>query len=353
MKKYILYILLLISTVTKAQDTHFSMFHLAPLQLNPAYTGMHHAQMRLMANARNQWSPVLKSQAYNSYSAGVDFNYPLQKDYIGVGLSFLNDKAGTSSFKRDNAKLTLAYSKNLSGRKKRFHGLTAGFEAGVTSMGLDIDGLRFLQQFNASDVFDKNLPAPNIQNEYRNLNFGDLGVGLTWITVMPEYYSFHIGAAVHHANRPNVSFVNLKTMLPRFTIDFGGEYFIQGKKWALLPNIVGMKQGKAVELNAGVALRKTLKWAKSESGYKAVQLGAWLRMNNKLDKKILADALILFARMDYRQYTFGISYDSNISSLRLANATNGSYEFAIHYTFDNVFPKKLSCPSAGCKHLKW
>jgi type IX secretion system PorP/SprF family membrane protein len=353
MKKFTLYIFLLISTLASAQDTHFSMFHLAPLQLNPAYTGMHHGQMRLMANARNQWSPVLKSQAYNSYSAGVDFNYPMVKDYLGVGLSFLGDKAGTSSFQRDNAKLSLAYSKNMSGRGRVFHALTAGFEAGATSMGLNVDGLRFLQQFDASDVYDKNLAAPMFADEYHNLNFGDLGAGLTWITVMPEYYSFHIGAAANHINRPNVSFANVKTMLPRFTLDFGGEYYIQGKKWALLPNVVGTKQGKSVELNGGVAIRKTLQWARSEDGYKAIQVGTWLRMNNKLDKSILADAVIVFARFDYRQYTFGISYDSNISSLRLANAANGSYEFAIHYTFDNVFPRKLVCPSTGCKYLHW
>jgi hypothetical protein len=159
---------------------------------------------------------------------------------------------------------------------------------------------------------------------------------------------------MHHINRPNISFVgNTAKMLPRYTLNFGGEYFVQGKKWALLPNVVGMRQGKSIEVTGGVALRKTLQWAKSEDGYKAFQAGVWLRASNKLERSVLADAAILFARFDYRQYTFGISYDSNISSLRAANAFNGSYEFAIHYTFQNVFRNKVPCPSAGSTYLHW
>ncbi len=356
MKKYIfIYIILLfITTLALAQDPNFSMRFLAPQQLTPAMTGMFHGDIRLIANARNQWSPFLGSKAYNSYSAAMDMNYTFGNDYIGVGVSLLGDKAGTSSFQQNNAKMSLAYCKNLSSSRNKFHAIVAGFEAGMTSLSLNVNDLRFLSQFDKSDIFRPDFLGPEVQRQYRNRNFGDISAGLMWITVMPEYYSFHIGAAMHHINKPNISFVESRIkMLPRYTLNFGGEYYIQGKKWALLPNVIGMRQGKSIEITGGVALRKTLQWAKSEDGYKAFQAGIWFRTANKLDNKILADAVIAFARFDYRQYTFGISYDSNISSLRAANAFNGSYEFAIHYTLQKAFPNKIACPSAGSTYLHW
>ncbi len=353
MKNFTLYILLLISAFAKAQDTRFSMFFLAPHHLNPALTGSGRHEMRLMANVRNQWSPVLRSQAYNSYSAAMDLRFPMSNGYIGVGTSLLGDKAGTSEFQKNNAKMSLSYAKIFRGNRKKYHSLIAGFEGGLTSMSLNVDGLRFLQQFNKSDVYDSNLAAPIFQNEYRNLNFGDVSAGLVWTTVMAQYYSFYIGGAIHHVNRPNVSFANVKRLLPRYTLNFGGEYYLGDKRWALLPNIIGMKQGKSIELNSGLALRRTLQLEKGERPYKAFQVGAWIRLNNKLENSILADAFIFYTRFDFDRYTIGFSYDTNTSSLRLAHVLNGSFELAVHYSIAPNKKKTKPCFDWNKTQVVW
>ena len=80
-----------------AQDIHFSQFYLSPLNLNPAMTGVMNCNVRLVANYRNQWASVLKSNAFNTYSVSYDQRVPVGRyDYFGIGGSFWGDKAGRS-----------------------------------------------------------------------------------------------------------------------------------------------------------------------------------------------------------------------------------------------------------------
>ncbi len=344
--KKILYIILLISNLSKAQDHHFSQFYMSPLTLNPAMAGTHNHDMVLRLQTRNQWAGVLGKAAYNTYSASADSRFRINQgnDYLGVGITCLANHAGTSGFQRNNAGLSIAYGKMLAQKKSKFHYLIVGFESSYDNYRLNPDQLRFLQQFNQSDIFDPSLPAPILQQQFRNFGFMNFNAGLLWRTIMPKYYAFHIGLSVHHVNQPNVSFAQSNKLHPRFTINFGGQYSLGDKRWAVVPNVIAIKQAKSFELNTGLSLRRVLQFENSYSPPKSFQFGAWLRFNNKLENKILADAIVFFTRFDYDKYTFGFSYDSNISSLRLANAFNAAYEFSIHYVIDGAFPKRLICP---------
>ena len=355
--KNIIYIFLLISVLAKAQDNHFSEFYLTPYALNPAMTGLFSGgDLRIMGVSRLQWPDALGlSKAYKTSAFASDMRLPAQsgRDYIGVGASFQTDKAGTSNFERTQVMISAAYCKNLRHKKSKDHFLLAGFEGGINNYNLSVENLRFLSQFNASDIYDASSPSPVFSEGYHDLHFGDMNAGIMWLTVMPKYYSFHIGASIYHANKPNVSFNAYKKMLPRLTLNFGSEYFLAHKRWALLTNVIAMKQGKSIELNSGASLRYTLQLEKSELPYKAVQAGAYLRINNKLEKSILADALVISARIDYDKFIFGISYDANISSLRVASPTNGAYEISMHRVFANRKNKGPICPNWNDKARFW
>ncbi|MBK7093551.1 MAG: type IX secretion system membrane protein PorP/SprF [Saprospiraceae bacterium] len=82
-----------------AQDIHFSQFYMSPLNLNPALTGVSNCTGRVIANFRNQWSPVLKSGAYNTFSMSYDQKMPVGRyDYFGIGGTFWGDVAGTHNY---------------------------------------------------------------------------------------------------------------------------------------------------------------------------------------------------------------------------------------------------------------
>ena len=65
--------MMLAAVAVQAQDIHFSQFYQSPLNLNPALTGVMNCNHRIVANYRNQWASVLKSNA----SASEVFPAPL------------------------------------------------------------------------------------------------------------------------------------------------------------------------------------------------------------------------------------------------------------------------------------
>jgi len=82
-----------------AQDIHFSQFYMSPLNLNPALTGVMNCNTRVVANYRNQWSQVLRGDAYNTYSVSYDQKIAVgRSDYFGIGGTFWGDRAGELSF---------------------------------------------------------------------------------------------------------------------------------------------------------------------------------------------------------------------------------------------------------------
>ena len=78
----------LFSPTVEAQDIHFSQFYMSPLNLNPALTGIMNCNMRVSSNYRNQWSSVLKADAFKTYNVSYDQKIPVARaDYFGLGVT--------------------------------------------------------------------------------------------------------------------------------------------------------------------------------------------------------------------------------------------------------------------------
>ena len=64
--------LIVIQITSLAQDFHFSMNQLSPLNLNPAIVGNFDGDLRINSNHRSQWSAV--TIPYSTYSISADLN---------------------------------------------------------------------------------------------------------------------------------------------------------------------------------------------------------------------------------------------------------------------------------------
>ena len=107
---------IVLAVAVQAQDIHFSQFYMSPLNLNPAMTGVMNCNHRFVANYRNQWSSILKQNAYNTYSLSYDQKLPVGRyDYFGIGGTLWGDKAGTSEFATLQARLSGSYAKKMGG----------------------------------------------------------------------------------------------------------------------------------------------------------------------------------------------------------------------------------------------
>ncbi len=334
----------------QAQDIHFSQFYLSPLNLNPAMTGVMNCNIRLVANYRNQWSSVLRSNAYSTYSVSYDQKIPVgRNDYFGIGGTFWGDKAGEAEFATVTGKLSGSYSKKMGGTRREAHYLVVGAEAGIAQRSVDFLKLRWGTQYDGEGGFDPN--APSLEDKFQDdqFLFADLAAGLLWFSVFDQNNNFYIGGAFHHLNRANQSFTeeNEDFLFSRFTVHAGGE-FEMTRRVGLVPGIIAMWQGPSFQVNTGTSLKFRLGSSgrgRHGGNYQAFHLGTWVRISNKVETGVLTDALILQTRFDFNEFSLGFSYDVNVSALKPASNNNGGFEFALVYKICNNERRGVYCPN--------
>ncbi len=327
-----------------AQDIHFSQFYLSPLNLNPAMTGVMNCNVRLVANYRNQWSSILKQNAFNTYSASYDQRIPVGRyDFFGVGASFFGDVAGESNFSTLQGKLSASYSKRMGGYRKTSHYLVAGAEAGVNQRSVDFQALRWGNQFNGTSVPDQSI-SPNEFFENTNFIFADVSAGLMWFSVFDEDNSFYIGGAFHHLNRANVTFTEngAEPLYSKITGHVGGEFMV-ADRLGLVPGLIVMLQGPSFETNFGTSLKFLL--SGNRRNYQAFQIGGWMRISNHFESPATADAFILSTKFDYQDFSIGFSYDLNVSELKGASNGNGAFEFSLVHKICGSEKRNVYCPN--------
>lgn len=344
MKKFLLLIFAVFGAgILTAQDIHFSQFYLSPLNLNPAMTGVMNCNIRLTANYRNQWSSVLKSNAYSTYSVSYDQRIPVgRNDYFGLGGTFWGDVAGESSFATTTGKLSASYSKKMGGYRQKANYLVFGAEAGLAQRSLEFINLRWGTQHDGNGIHNPNLPSGE-QALDPNFMFADLAAGLLWFSVFDEDNSLYFGGAFHHLNRANQSFIadDVDDIYSRFTIHAGGDFLI-ADRLGVVPGVILMQQGPSFQVNSGASLKFLLGGNRRQ--YQAFQVGLWNRVSNTNESGLLMDAVILSTRFDYNSFSLGFSYDVNVSSLRPASNRFGGFEFALVYKICGPERRGVYCP---------
>lgn len=345
LKNVVILAALMISSFSMmSQDIHFSQFYMSPLNLNPALTGVMNCNTRVVANYRNQWSQVLRSDAYNTYSVSYDQKIAVgRSDYFGIGGTFWGDRAGELNFGTTTGRLSFSYSKRMGGYRKTAHYLVFGADAGISQRKVDPNNARWPSQHDGNGGFDPLAPAPDLPGFNPDFLHADLDAGLVWFSVLDDRNSYYVGLAIHHLNQPNVSFYGNSTteaLTSRLTAHAGGE-FEMNKNISVVPGIIYMKQGEHMEINFGTSFRFNLG---SRVDQQSWQLGAWYRVGNKVEGGIHSDALIISTRFDYGNYGIGFSYDVTVSKLREAGTGNGSFEFSLNYFICGPEKRSVYCP---------
>lgn len=341
---------LLAMTVTvMAQDIHFSQFYLSPMNLNPALTGVMNYNSRVTINYRNQWSSILKSNAFSTYSMGYERKSAVgRNDYFGFGGTLWGDRAGEADFTIVQGKVALSYAKHMGGGRKTPSYLVVGVEAGITQESIDFTKLRWGNQHDGEGGFDSSLPS-NETFGVDNIIYPDFNAGLLWFSVLSEKANVYAGAAYSHLNEAEISFlenadnssIEGRQLFPKYTIHAGGEVMFNDKM-GITPGLVTFFQGPHFELNTGASLKYIL--TKGRDNYQAFSAGIWVRMANRLDEGTHMDAAIAALRFDYNNITLGFSYDVNTSELKAASNSNGGFELALQYNVAGSDKRGVYCP---------
>ena len=150
---------------------------------------------------------------------------------------------------------------------------------------------------------------------------------------------FRAGFGVMNILRPRQSFFNDNDVVldRRLSTHVGGVFRINERVDAL-PSVLFSRQGTFNEVIMGGSTRYIL--ASTSTAYRAVAGGLWYR--NK-------DAGFISANLYYDEWTVGVSYDLNLSTLRPASRSRGGFEFSVIYIIKHVkLPKILkfkACPT--------
>lgn len=345
--------LVIVSLSVQGQDIHFSQYYLSPLNLNAALTGVTNAQQRASVHYRSQWAPALGANGYNTFSASYDRRMESgQNDYFGVGGTLWGDLAGEANFGTVQAKVSFAYTKKIRGswskqvrRNLRKSGLyiSVGADAGITQRRVSPNDLRWPSQvtngkYDPSTGFGENIPNSSFL-------YPDMSGGLMVFGLDEEENSFYVGAAMHHLNQANISFLGAtESLYTRLTVHAGGEYKLN-RRMSVVPNIVYMSQGPHLEIVPGAAVRYNVNDPRADrKDY--FEGGLWARIvknANGNSTAIGSDALIFFTKFSFQNYSIGLSYDYTISNLSQAASANGSFELSVVYNiFDPYFKGYLS-----------
>ena len=307
--------MLIVVTMAKGQDLHFSQFYASPLSLSPSLAGATDGG-RLVMNYRNQWPGIEK--AFSTYSVSFD-NY-FNTFNSGLGILLIQDKAGTAGLTTTKAALQYSYNIQISDLWQ----VVPAIEFGYGNRSIDFSKLRFADEQiggGASGSWDK---INNDQAQY--VDFAS-----SVLLYNPYFWG---GITVEHLSRPNYSFLGEKMQLSRKYVLFGGLNFWTEKRRrtkgerAFAGSFRVQHQGNFSQADVGAY------WFNDP-----LEVGVWYRglpiIQQKTENRINQDAIVVSLSYRHGPVRFGYSYDITISGLGWNSA--GAHELSLIYEFNQAF----------------
>lgn len=314
-----------------SQDIHYSQFFSAPLQYNPALTGIFNGNIRVAGNYRSQWRAVPVS--YLTFAGSVDFKVNPSNSRNGnlnMGIFFNYDKAGDLSL--NNTKLGLSTSYLIKLTKN--HLISPGVLINYNQRRVDFSNAKTNNQWNGVGYDPSILPELPYDNSNSNIDISgginyrwqksyrthiDIGVGLYNIMSSDQSFAGDEGYNSALDKRLSIYVMTDFKVLNRLNLSGNAVYQKQGPHSALQLNV----QGK-IFLN------------KNNDRNVAFILGLGLRTS---------DAWFPMIGLMYKNLYAGFSYDSNFSQFDIATRSKGGPELSVIYRITKIpnVPNK-PCP---------
>lgn len=336
MKKLISFIIILVSSNLLAQDIHFSQFYMAPLTQNPANAGANY-DLSANLNYKDQWRNV--DSPFRTFAVSYDMrtmSNTSKGGFLAAGLNFTNDRAGDSRMGFTTGSASLAYHVRLDNKNT----LGLGVQAGVLQRSADINNITWGSQYDGS-AYNQALSSGETMAAGSFTKF-DIGSGLLWTynkggamrnSGSSKPLQINLGVSVFHLTQPDFSFLGSDESLYMKVVGHGNAVIGVSDRWSILPGFLYYRQGPAQEIFVGTLAKVVLTRGDSymeRAQGAAIAFGGYLRTRDAFSAHLL---------VDYASFTFGISYDINVSDLQVASNGRGGLELSLSFVTD-VFKSK-------------
>lgn len=330
-----------------AQDFHYSQFYNAPLNLNPALTGIFKGDVRAMGNLRSQWHSVPVDYLTVTMAADQQFVRKTAKPgFFSAGIAFNYDKAGYSKLHLVNLGLTGSYTQKLT---NTFF-TTVGAGLGVGQRAFNTSALTFDRQFDdGRGTYDETLS--NGENFSNTSNFYlDFSAGVNFrlqslqepalVDLLNKRSRLDFGIGFFHLNTPDQSFLegDKAPLTMRISPYLTGVVQV-GKSFDVVGHFTAQWQKPYSEYLGGLGIRAHID---KRLGHQiALTLGVGYRFNNEF-----GDGFIPGIELSYNAWEAGFTYDVNVSDFNVATQGRGGPEFSIRYYLRKVraLPFYRVCP---------
>jgi len=337
--RYILLLMIgLASSAAMSQDFHNTYWQFAPVEVNPAFTGAFYGNLRINGIGRNQGRNTangnnIESDAgrneFNDLSLAVDGSLPFglkDTDWVSLGINVSRSTVGAGQFKRNFAGIAAAYHLSLNKDQTSVFSLGLKYGSYSTSFGSNED---FISPLELTGVTDPNL-SNFLSGEDSELSSNDFMVGAIFTTPIGDNSDLRIGIATDHLLSPELGVPSIDSsgMMPPIRIPaeqlkrrlnvFAQYYVSLSDKVVFNPTVLYMTTD-----NASVILMQGL-FSYMLNAEKEIILNAGIgvRLNDNAD-------VPLFLGADWKDWRFGLSYDTNIAGLTPSNGTFGALELAV------------------------
>jgi type IX secretion system PorP/SprF family membrane protein len=327
--------LLLFTSHLRSQDIHFTLFDMMPLVFNPAETGAFYGSYRVSGIYRDQWIAVAGvPDEFKTPAITVDL--PIIKgfrdqDWVGVGVMFFSDKAGSLALTTSAIKLSAAYHLGLN--KKGTSVLSIGYQFGSVGRRIKMSGLQKIE-LESADYKPGDLTGDLALMAVSELktSYQDHVGGIFFKSQVNKTDLLEIGFSVGNIGNPNTSLFGGKTnpggpgvprpsrfKSPMRFVGSASYRVLVNKGFALKPIFFMQTLGKASEIVAQVIGEYLINPEKQI----VLRTGVGYRF---------ADAFQLIVGMDFKDnIKVTLGYDINLSKLSAASNGIGGFELSAVY----------------------
>ncbi|ASZ10801.1 PorP/SprF family type IX secretion system membrane protein [Chitinophaga pendula] len=304
----------------RAQDPHFSQFFASPLTLNPAFTGLFSGDYRISGNYRSQWRSIASPYVTGTLAAdfGILKNAISYTDIWGVGIMAMYDRSGAGALTSNYIAFSTAYHKGLDPEGN--HTLAIGLQGAFVQKRVDMSKLIFENQID-NNGFNPSIPSNEVLVNPK-ISYFDPNVGILYNGLVGEASNIYAGASYYHVTQPTETFMgqNNNRLSYRWTIHGGGSFPVGSNGNRIHASALYMKQSTASETSLGAAYGFLLNGMSDDPT--VFYIGSWFR---------LKDAVNPYIGLEFKGFQFGLSYDTNVSTLKPASNYRGGMEISVIY----------------------
>jgi type IX secretion system PorP/SprF family membrane protein len=319
MKKLLLYLLFSSAIFNlSAQDLHLSQFYTSDQFLNPAVTGAHDGDWRLIANYRNQWRQINGAPLTTSMLS-FDKTFHYYSHEINGGIYYARDQF--SGFQTITNKFYLTGAYGLDWLSSHWRG---GIQAGLVTNSTDLSSQTFPTQWDyPNGQFDQKIynGEDNIRASQMYL---DVNLGATW---SKKFNAFRLtsGVSINHVNRPRDTYFSqvFERRKMRGTFHSTAEVPLNSNL-RVEPKLMWMWTTKANDFLFGSNFR----YFTQNKTIPSLYAGLFYRHGIKRT----FDAVYPVLGLTYKNFDVGFSYDVNLSILSKGIKRVKTLEVSLIYT---------------------